>query len=160
MPQPDDLDLTAQLSELQTLALTVYGEARGESVYGRIAVGCTVRNRVAANKARWGLNSYKQVCLKAWQFSCWLPAGGADNYATVMEAARVLLGGERPGPVLRECLWVAEGVMTDRLQDCVSGATHYFAPAAMKPAGKVPEWANGLYHVAQIGSHLFYAGVR
>jgi spore germination cell wall hydrolase CwlJ-like protein len=41
-----DAELVGQLSQLDTLALTIYGEARGERVEGRVAVACVVRNRI------------------------------------------------------------------------------------------------------------------
>jgi hypothetical protein len=37
----------------------------------------------------------------------------------------------------------------------VRGATHYYAPAAMIPKGRVPAWAIGP-PVARVGGHLFF----
>ncbi|MFW0755465.1 cell wall hydrolase [Pseudomonas sp. H11T01] len=54
------------------LVRTLWGEARGEGLAGRIAVGWTIRNRVNDGKAKsWWGEGYAGVCLKVWQFSCW-----------------------------------------------------------------------------------------
>ena len=103
---------------------------------------------------------FKGVCLKAWQFSCWLPQGGKDNYEQVLDAAGRVTRGERVGPVLRECLWIADGLLRDQFGDTVKAATHYYNPLAMIPRGLVPRWAEGQEPVAQVGSHLFFAGVK
>ena len=54
------------------LTRTLWGEARGESLAGQIAVAWTIRNRVNDGKAKsgWG-EGYACVCLKPYQFSCW-----------------------------------------------------------------------------------------
>lgn len=154
-----DTHILAALSEAQTVGLTLYGEGRSEPIEGRIAIANVIRNRVRAQRLRWGL-TMKAVCLKAWQFSCWLPQGGQDNYETVIAAAQLLLRGERGGPLLTECLWIADGLIASAFLDSVKGSTHYYNPAAMKPAGRVPDWAVGLTPVATKGSHLFFEGVK
>ena len=85
-----DADLVAGLSDTHTVALTLYAEARGEPIEGRIAVANVIRNRVRLQKARYGF-SPKQVCLKAHQFSCWLPDGGL--------VAEVGVGAAQLGPL-------------------------------------------------------------
>jgi spore germination cell wall hydrolase CwlJ-like protein len=152
-------DLVAALTDPQLLTLTIYGEARGEPIEGQIAVGCVIRNRV--HVGRWGA-SYAQVCLSPGQFSCWRPDGGAANYQTVRAAAERLarsttLPDDAP---LRQCAWVAQGVIGHWIQDTVREATHYYAPEAMRPRGRVPAWAVGLTPVVTCGRHLFFAGVR
>ena len=66
------------LMDIDTLARTLYGEARGESRQGKIAVACVVLNRVKRKKmCGWrDINGYRvatvaATCLKPWQFSCW-----------------------------------------------------------------------------------------
>ena len=147
-----DLELRETLTEPQVLALTLYGEARGEPIEGRVAVGCVIRNRVESG--RWG-GSYRHVCLQKWQFSCWIPEGGITNYETVMSAARMLLRG-RVLPVLSECLWIADGLISGALLDRVRGANHYYNPKAMKPVGRIPGWAKGKTAHVTVGEHLFF----
>ncbi len=157
-----DAEIVDRLSPVQTVALTLFGEARNEPIEGRIAVANVIRNRVLADRPAWGLG-YKGVCLKAWQFSTWLPAGGQDNYETLMWVAGELLqpsDAAFPERSVRECLWIAEGLIADQFRDTVKHATHYYSPTAMKPAGRVPAWALGLLPVATIGRHVFFSGVR
>lgn len=148
---------SAQLTDPQILTLTVFGEARGQGIEGQIAVGCVIRNRV--DDGRWG-RSYAKVCLAPWQFSCWRPEGGIANYRQVLLAAQSMLNGQLPDdPVLRQCAWVAQGIIGRWIIDITQGATHYFAPSAMKPVGAVPKWAVHKQPVASIGDHLFFAGI-
>lgn len=54
------------------LARTLWGEARGESLAGHIAVAWTIRNRVNDGRAKsWWGEGYTGVCQKPYQFSCW-----------------------------------------------------------------------------------------
>ena len=154
-----DIDLLAALTDAQTVGLTLFGEARGERIEGRLAVASVIGNRVKAHRAAFG-RGFKGVCLKRWQFSCWLPEGGKANYDLVMAAAQLLARGDTPGPMLRECLWIADGLIRDQFGDTVRTATHYYNPHAMVPRGRVPDWAQGQTPVATVGSHLFYAGIR
>jgi len=56
--------------DVLTLARTVWGEARGESVAGQKAVICTVLNRF--NSGRWYAGkTIAETCRKPWQYSCW-----------------------------------------------------------------------------------------
>lgn len=157
MPMPSDA--LAALTDPQLVTLTLYGEARGEPIEGQIAIGCVIRNRV--HVGRWG-GSYAKVCLAPWQFSCWRPEGGRANYETVVAAAEMLARSTTlpDDPLLRQCAWVAQGVIGAWILDTVRDATHYYAPDAMHPAGAVPKWAVGLVPAARTGRHLFFAGVR
>jgi len=70
-----ETDLHSQRKrEVDVLARTIYGEARGETVRGKEAVACVIMNRVRRAQERggywWGA-SVEKVCLKPWQFSCW-----------------------------------------------------------------------------------------
>lgn len=162
MAVSDEVTRTA-LSELHTLALTIFGEAAGELIEGKVAVGCVVRNRVLDGR-RFG-RTYKTVCHRRAQFSCWWRFGGEANYNRVMAVARAFVAGVGPPlatrelAVLQECLFVAEGIIGGQLRDRVNGATHYYAPDAMVPRGRVPDWAASRIPSAKAGRHLFFAGV-
>lgn len=146
------------LTDPQILALTLYGEARGEPIEGVIAVGCVIRNRVI--DARWG-TKYRQVCLAPWQFSCWRREGGEANYERVLDYAKQLLAHKVPDdPIFRQCVWVSQGVIGGWILDTVKNATHYYAPAAMQPPGSVPKWAANKQPVVTRGRHVFYADVE
>lgn len=159
-----DEEVKARLTDLPALAITLDGEGRGEPVEGRIAIGSVIRNRVA-HPRRYG-RTYRAVCLARGQFSCWFKFGGAANYARTIQLARAFVEGGRPAlssaeqERFEESLFVAEGLIGGQLCDRVRGATHYYAPSAMVPRGRVPDWAAGLAPVATLGRHLFFAGVH
>ena len=157
MSTPLPSDIVAALTDPQILTLTLYGETRGEPIEGQIAVGCVIRNRV--DTGRWGA-SYAKVCLAPWQFSCWRPEGGKDNYETVLEAAELMLKGTLPDDaLLRQCAWIAQGIIGKWILDTVQDATHYFAPSGMRPQGSVPKWAVNQIPVTKKGAHLFFSGI-
>jgi N-acetylmuramoyl-L-alanine amidase len=150
-----DAELIGVLSPLDALALTIYGEARSERVEGRVAVACVVRNRLKTR--RYGTDA-KAVCLMPRQFSCWLQHDDAHkrNFSNLIFAARALRS-DLPGPAMRECVWIAGGVLDDALEDITRNATHYITRSLWE--SKPPRWALGLTPVIGIGAHVFFAEV-
>lgn len=151
-------EIIAQLSEAQVVALTLFGEARGEPIEGRIAIASIIRNRVTLKRHAFGLTP-REACLKRWQFSCWIPEGGAVNYGVLMDAVH-LVSSNALSPMLRECLWVADGALGGLFLESVKGSTHYYNPAAMKPAGTMPDWAVGKTPACTINAHLFFKDIK
>jgi N-acetylmuramoyl-L-alanine amidase len=159
-----DLEIQAALVDESALALTMWGEGRGDwreghsSLEERVAIGAVVRNRLPHFKAfRATLPTYRAVCLAPNQFSCWMKAGGAVNYAAVMAMAeRVVTEPSVIDPLFSECLFLARGIISGVLLDQTGAATMYYAPAAMLPPGTVPTSAAGR-PVVQIGAQVFYA---
>lgn len=145
-----------ELTDRQATALTVFGEARAEPLEGQHAVAWVVRNRLL-HPQRFGA-SWKGVCHRRAQFSCWYPWGGVANYAAVLAAAERLLADYVPAPTsaLGRALQVADDVMGQRVADPTGGADHYYAPAAMARPGMVPTWAQGKEPLAVIGGHRFF----
>lgn len=159
----DDPEIRAALTDRQALAVTIFGEAKGEPVAGKAAVGCVVRNRLAIPR-RFGA-SYRAVCHQRAAFSCWWKFGGLDNYLQVRGVAETFALG-KPLPLAGAALiafldadWIAERIISGEIRDVIAGATHYYNPAAMVPPGRVPDWAVGKTPAATVGRHLFYAGV-
>ena len=158
------------LTDEQALALTMLAEAAGDhaeggsSVEERLAVGCVVRNRVQAVR-RWA-TTFRGVCLERKQFSCWNPGTDANHVRLMALAGRVLAGMADDDPIWTETLYLARGVIAGAILDRIGGATSYYAPKAMKPAGAKPAWVflngkNGPEHrpTAVVGSQVFYRGV-
>ncbi len=94
----------------------------------------------AAQPCWWG-RSVAEVCLKPWQFSCWLESdpnrvrllavdGRDHSYATALSISVDALAGILP--------------------DYTFGATHYHALHCM------PSWATGRTPCVVIGQHAFY----
>lgn len=134
-----------QEHDLDVLARTLWGEARGEGAAGMVAVGWTIRNR-AARPGWWG-RDIVSVCQAPWQFSCWnkndpnypylsgakpIPA---REYLKAREAALAVIGGSQPDPT--------------------GGATHYHATTMARP----PTWAAKAKRTAVIGHHVFFRDV-
>lgn len=143
------------LSELNTLALTIFGEARGEEIEGKIAVASVIRNR-ARDPKRWP-DDIKGVCLEKSQFSCWSTAGGAANYRTVMELAEklVTMPAYIPEPMMRECQWIAEGILSGVVRSRVGGANHYMTRQRWE-TNPLPKWAKGQRPTAFVLRHVFF----
>jgi N-acetylmuramoyl-L-alanine amidase len=142
------------LTDHHALALTLWGEARSEPLEGRVAVANVVRNRLKSG--RWG-ESYRDVCLWPWQFSCWKEQGGKENYFAVLKLARQLVNDEKPeDSTLRECLWIAHGMVGEWIRDSVNGATHYHT-SDMNPK---PYWTTGKTPICVVGKHMFYKGIK
>lgn len=148
------------LDDFAALTITLFGEAGGEPIEGKVAVGHVIRNRVAHPK-RFGA-TYRAVCHARAQFSCWWPFGGAANYARVLGLARSFAEGTTLPlsgtslAVFQECGFIAEGIIGGQLRDNTHGADHYYAPKAMVPAGRVPDWAVRRIPSARVGAHLFF----
>ena len=140
--------MTATEKDRDILARTLWGEARGESLAGQIAVAWTIRNRVFDGKARsWWGEGYAGVCLKPYQFSCWNKSD--PNYA--------YLSGAKPIPAAQyaQALKAADQVMAGTVPDPTGGATHYYATTMPKP----PTWAKGAKQTLKLGQHIFFKDV-
>lgn len=146
-----DQELIGQLSERDVVALTIWGEARGQSVKGRAAVASVIGNRVKAKRFGKG---FREVCLKPFAFSCWCPEGGQANYETVMAAARICLRTDAAiGPALRQCRAMADLLMAGELPDGVKSADHYLTRELF--ASNPPAWAKGQTPVCTVEAHVF-----
>ncbi len=131
-------------SAIDTLARTLWGEARDQPVRSIEAVASVVLNRVAISTARqgcWWGDGIVSVCRHPGQFPCW----DQDR------AGRAVLLALKPGdPVFDTCLRIARRATAGVLPDPTNGATHYHA------ATKYPPWAANQLPTAEIGTTLFY----
>lgn len=126
--------------DLDTLARTLYGEARGESLEGLFAVGWVILNRVSRG-GRFG-TTVAEVCKRPLQFSCW--NSNDPNYSELL-AANV------EQPAFLRCFGAACLVMSRAVPDPTGGADHYFA-ASMAVS---PSWASPMHRTERIGHHIF-----
>ncbi|VVQ25982.1 cell wall hydrolase [Pseudomonas fluorescens] len=130
------------------LARTLWGEARGESLAGQIAVAWTIRNRVFDGRAKsWWGEGYAGVCLKAWQFSCWNK--NDPNYPHLSGAKLI------PFREFAQAQIAADQVLAGKVPDPTGGATHYYATTMPKP----PAWAKGAKQTLKLGHHVFFKDV-
>ena len=140
----DKADMLAFYKELEidVLARTLWGEARGEGTAGMTAVAHVVLNRVAIAEDRagyWWGNNIIQVCQKPYQFSAWNRSD--PNFKKLQDVEKSDL---HFATALRLAV---EGTLGD---DPTDAATHYHA------AGITPYWAEGEKPSAVIGRHIFY----
>ena len=131
------------LSQVDILARTLYGEARGEGLIGIEAVANVIMNRVALSKqyTLWWGKTVEEVCLKPFQFSCWTPSD--CNFYKLIRITS-------DDDVFRMCLRVAQRAVSGTLADITKGATHYHRKDIS------PAWARRLTPVFEYKNHLFY----
>ena len=139
--------MTVTESDRDTLARTLWGEARGESLSGQIAVAWTIRNRVNDGKVRsWWGEGYAGVCRAPYQFSCW--NRNDPNYAYLSGAKSI------PFRELAQAQIAAEQVLAGKVADPTGGATHYYAITM-----KAPAWTVGAKQTLRLGHHVFFKDV-
>jgi len=69
---------------IDIVARTLAGEARGCNILDQLAVLVVIRERV--KRPGWWGTDWVSVCLKKYQFSCWLPTD--PNYTVVVNPER------------------------------------------------------------------------
>lgn len=141
------------LTDRVALICTLLGEASGEPVQGQIAVANVIRNR--AMHGRWWGKTWKDVCLKKGQFSCWWETN--ENTNKVYALAQALMTGQAAtsGPTtVSQLEWIAAGVLDGMLLDPTGMADHYLTESLYESVAR-PEWAKGKKPTARIGHHVF-----
>lgn len=140
-------------TDLDTLARTMWGEARGEGKAGLQAVANVVMNRYyAAQKSNAKGSQYgrtvTEICRKPYQFSAWLVSD--PTYAAMVSVTDA-------DPVFRQCLDIAQRALNGQLADITGGADHYLNITATKQqrGGSLPSWVDMNKRTASIGSHTF-----
>lgn len=140
--------MTAKDNTADTMARTLYGEARGELVRGKEAVAAVIINRVRRARQRggywWGTTA-EEVCLRPWQFSCWNESD--PNLEKIRSVGK-------DNKNFQSCLRIARRALAGTLRDPTGGATHYHA------IGATPPWAKDRQPSATIGRHKFYNNVE
>lgn len=132
-------------SDIEIIARTLYGEARGEvpkvGIIGLEAVASVIWNRWRTKPGYFGTTP-REVCLKPYQFSCW---NESDPNFKLLLAPKIQDG------TFALCRMVAEEYLCGRGEDVVNGSDHYHA-LWINP----PTWAQGKHPVIDIGTHRFY----
>jgi len=140
--------MSEQRTAIETVAMTLYGEARGQSLLDRLAVGAVIRERVL--RPGWWGKDWQGVCRAPWQFTCWHDHDAAHrrNYERMVNAYR-----DDPDTFF-SCLLLAEYIvrfMTDRdvralfdVDDPDEFPTHYFSSPLTEPP---KSWGSNLREV-------------
>ena len=127
------------------LALTLWGEARGEPLAGKHAVASVIWNRAQGDPER-----FRRVCLAPAQFSCWQGRAGAE--------LRVLRPAELPAPdriAWEQCIAIAREMCAGRFTPTVTAA-FFHNPRLISPAAFKRRFSRPLTLVCMIGKHAFY----
>ncbi len=117
------------LSNLEALTRVVYGEARGESDKGKIAVAWTVKNRASKSG-----KSIAYEATKPSQFCCY---SGEMKETNAKE----------------KCEKIAQETIDGQNSDPTGGATFFYSGT------KVPSWAKDKDPCAEIGKHKFFKDI-
>ena len=126
---------------VDTLARTIYGEARGDGAAGMEAVASVVCNRLALG-GWWG-DDVCSICLKPEQFDCW--DHGDPNLIQIQDV-------DESDPVFQTALEIAVDAVAGRLPDSVHGATSYKVTTEPWPRS----WGVEVLPVAVVGHQSFY----
>ena len=133
--------------DIDILARTIYGEARGElykanaGLSALVAVANVINNRV--QQQLWYGKTITDVCLKPWQFSCW---NADDPNLTVIKAVTL------NNSVFEKCIDIANATAQGTWPDLTDGSDHYYA--IWLP--RAPLWSIGKRTRAKIGCHAFF----
>ena len=130
---------------IDTMARTVWGEARSEGFQGMHAVACVIINRYNIAKRHgtyWWGDTITDICKKPYQFSCW----------NANDPNRIKLNTvTTDDPEFRSAKRIAGRIVRgQKYDDVTNGADHYHTYRVH------PNWQDGTKISAEIGSHIFY----
>lgn len=147
----EDYNLFITLTDVELMAITIYGEAEGEDLTGKAAVGFIIRNRAALWK-----KTIKDVCLQANQFECFNK--GNKRLSILRDIAEDIHIFKNKA--FNECLLVAQGILQSDLKSTIGNATFY------KVVGWWSSWfasaisTGKLIKTGEIGLHEFFTEAR
>ncbi len=131
--------MTTKAEHIDTLARTLYGEAKPNDIQDATAIACVVMNRVAL--PNWP-DDVESVCIQPYQFSCWNTSD--PNRARIFKAS---------GAWFDKCVQIAMKAVDHQLVDPTNCSTHYHTPA-VKPA-----WSKGKKPTYISSGHLFFNNI-
>ena len=134
-------------SESELLARLIWGEARNQSLRGKVAVACVVMNRYETR--RYG-TTIPGVITRKWQFSCFNGLWSDDLSDDDPNLAKML---NDPGEPITACRVIAEMAIDGLINDPTGGATHYHTLKSD------PTWNDDpsmMIYLKTIGDHKFY----
>ena len=134
------VNLKLLVSDVDILARTVYGEARGEDDEGRRAVAHAMINRWLASDGQFKRDdTLATACLRHVQFSCWNT--GDPNLAKLLAVGINDF-------VFRQCFVAALTAIDE--PDFTEGARHYHTKSVR------PRWSRGHTPSYRHGVHIFF----
>ncbi len=134
--------LTSDQKEIDLLARTAWGEARGEGLAGMEKVMHVIMNRV--KRGGWWGATVESVVKKPYQFSTW---NESDPNFAKMQAVNT------SDKQFVAALSSARGIYAGTIEDTTGGATHYHATKIN------PAWARAGTVTEIYGNHIFYKNI-
>ncbi len=135
----------------EILALTIYGEARGEPIEGQIAVAQVIMNRFNHSP-----NKYKNVtnvCLERLQFSCW--NDDDPNLPKLLKLANMIVNATQiKDRSYFQAIAIAHDVTGGAFIDNTNGARFYMESKLFNLHR--PVWAKEPIDTLVIGNHTFF----
>ena len=135
--------MTDKDEQIDYMARTAWGEARGEGIEGMQAVLNVIMNRVKIG-GWWGATP-KEVCTKKSQFSVWNRTD--PNYAPML----AVTDSDKKFVTAKN---LASLAYNGTLSDITNGATNYYNPDIVTTD---PDWPQKMTEMVKIGKHVFYA---
>ena len=132
-----------RMNDIDKLARTIWGEARGEPLEGQVAVAWVVLNRF--NKGVQSGATIARTATRPFQFSAWNKNDPNRDQ---------LLNANERTPGFLTAVKIAAQVLGGEITDPTHGATHYHANSIQPPF-----WATTGSVTRQIGNHIFYKDV-
>ena len=134
------------VNDIDTLARTMWGEARSEGYRGMQAVANVIINRYEAAqaspaKARQYGRTIAEICKKKWQFSAW--NAGDPNRGKMLSVTE-------QDPQFRTALEIARKAVAGTLPDITGGADHYHTKSLQA------DWSEGRRPITSHGKHVFF----
>lgn len=134
-----DRMLLEVMADVTYLALVLWREARGETYAARLAVACSVMNRV--NRPSWWGSSVMSVVLKKWQYSSMTDP--KDRQLTTWP--------NENDSIWWECMQTAYDVLNKVVGNPAPGADSYY-DVSIPP----PKWATPETFVVALGRLRFH----
>lgn len=131
--------------DLKLLALTIWGEARGDGPEAMRAVGHVIANRMEAE--RFG-DSVKDVVWKRKAFSCWNPGDpNREAMSNIAQLPKESVDRKR----WQQALQISQEILSGRSRDITNGALFYHTKQIN------PYWVeDNAEPTAIIANHVFY----
>lgn len=139
--------------QIDVLTRTVLGEALPNDPAGQAAVAWSIINR--SDRGNGPAFSRDPAAVALAQNSSGTHAYSAWNTKANQGNDNVRLPAS--SPQYQSARQVIENIVAGNVPDPTGGATFYYAPNAMTPAGSTPSWAPGMNEMADIGHQLFFS---
>lgn len=135
-------DISKWKSDIEIVAKTLFGEARGEGEMGLKGVASVIWNRAGGD-----ISKLKSVCLKPKQFSCW-----NDGVVTVNQKDKKAVAS------YQLCVKIAESMFRKTFEPAIT-ADHYYAYKGKNKVKNNPSWHDSTKEVkykGYTGNHKFF----